>query len=145
MWQIFLQRHMLKTTWRCSKSISTGAQYVTLDNKIKCLSFAVFFFGNPTNKTVIGTEYMWGLLIANHLDQSLWSANQKRWSESDHICYTLFCRCTALLRLSPASAQFCGAKTIFLGQTSIFWIFFIHRITYCNKVKYPHNTRYQPS
>jgi len=71
---------MLKTTWRCSKSISTGAQYVTLDNKIKCLSFAVFFFGNPTNKTVIGTEYMWGLLIANHLDQSLWSANQKYWA-----------------------------------------------------------------
>jgi hypothetical protein len=30
------------------KSISKGAQYVTLDNKIKCLSLAVFF-GNPTN------------------------------------------------------------------------------------------------
>jgi hypothetical protein len=29
------------------KSISTGAQYVTLNNKIKCLSLAVYF-GNPT-------------------------------------------------------------------------------------------------
>jgi len=32
-------------------SISTSAQYVTLDNKIKCLSLAVFFC-NPTNETV---------------------------------------------------------------------------------------------
>jgi hypothetical protein len=30
-------------------SLSTGAQYVTLDNKIKCLSLVVvfFFFGQP--------------------------------------------------------------------------------------------------
>jgi hypothetical protein len=52
------------------ESISTGGQYVTLDNKIKCLSLAVFL-GNPTNKTVTGTAYTWELLIANHLDQSL--------------------------------------------------------------------------
>jgi hypothetical protein len=32
--------------------ISTGARYVTLDNKIKYLSLAVFVLGNPTNKTV---------------------------------------------------------------------------------------------
>ncbi len=66
--------------WRWqAKSISTGAQYVTLDNKIKCLSLAVFF-GNPTNKTVTGTAHTWGLLIANHLDQSLWSTNEKYWA-----------------------------------------------------------------
>jgi hypothetical protein len=29
------------------KSISTGAQYVTLDNKIKCLSLAIFFGNAP--------------------------------------------------------------------------------------------------
>jgi hypothetical protein len=40
------------------KSISTGAQYVTLDNKIKCLSLADFS-GNPTDKTVTGTAYTW--------------------------------------------------------------------------------------
>jgi len=51
-------------------NISTSSQYVTLDNKIKCLSLAFFFlfFGNPTNRTV--TLYTWELLIANHLDQS---------------------------------------------------------------------------
>jgi hypothetical protein len=32
--------------------------------------FSHFSFGNPTNKTVIGTAYTWELLIANHLDQS---------------------------------------------------------------------------
>jgi hypothetical protein len=50
------------------KSMSIGAQYVILDNKIKCLSLALFF-GNLTNKTVTGTPLTWGLLIANHLDQ----------------------------------------------------------------------------
>ncbi len=52
-------------------------QYVTLDNKIKCLSLAVFLW-QPTNKT--GTAYTWELLIANRLDQSLWSTNQKYWA-----------------------------------------------------------------
>jgi hypothetical protein len=39
-----------------------------------------FVFCNPTNKTVTGTVYMWGLPIANHLDKSLWSTNQKYWA-----------------------------------------------------------------
>jgi hypothetical protein len=52
-----------------AKSISTSAQYVTLDNKIKCLSLAVFSFGNPTNKTVTGTAYTWG--TTNSKPQSL--------------------------------------------------------------------------
>jgi hypothetical protein len=32
--------------------------------------FSSFSFGNLTNKTVTVFAYMWGLLIANHLDQS---------------------------------------------------------------------------
>jgi len=40
--------------FRLCKNISTDAQYITLDNKIKCVCIAVFF-GNPTNKTVTGT------------------------------------------------------------------------------------------
>ncbi len=61
---------------------SRMAQYVTLDNKIKCLSWAVFVFFGATqpNKTVTGTANTWELLIANHLDQSLWSTNQKYWA-----------------------------------------------------------------
>jgi hypothetical protein len=43
------------------------------------------FFGNPTNKTVTGTAYTWGLLIANHLDQ--WEIL----SRSSHVQFiTLF-------------------------------------------------------
>ncbi len=36
--------------------------------------------GNPNNKIVTGTAYSWELLIANHLDQSFWSTNQKYWA-----------------------------------------------------------------
>jgi glucose-6-phosphate 1-dehydrogenase len=60
----------LSISYLC-KSISTSAQYVTLENKIKCLSLAVFFLATPPNKTVTGTANTWELLIANHLDQSL--------------------------------------------------------------------------
>jgi dynactin complex subunit len=33
-----------------SESISTGAEYVSLDNKIKCLSLAVFLLATPPIK-----------------------------------------------------------------------------------------------
>ncbi len=60
---------------------------------IKCLSLAVFF-GNPTNKIVSGIAYTWELLIANHLDQSLWSTNQNYWaalrSNLLHSCVACF-------------------------------------------------------
>jgi hypothetical protein len=39
-----------------------------------------FFFDNSTNKTVTETAYTWGLLLANHLDQSLWLTTQKYWA-----------------------------------------------------------------
>jgi hypothetical protein len=52
------------------ESICTGAQYVNLDNKIKCLSLA-FFLANPTDKTVTRTACIWELLIANHLAKAL--------------------------------------------------------------------------
>jgi hypothetical protein len=90
------------TCWAwCSKSISTSTQYVTLDNQIKCLSLGFYILGSPTNKTVTGTAYMWGLLIANHLDQSAWSTNQKYWAAvGSNLLHTLlFWRCTPVLCL----------------------------------------------
>jgi hypothetical protein len=45
---------------KADNSISYGAQYVTLDSKIKCLSLAVFFLGYPTNKTETGAAYTCG-------------------------------------------------------------------------------------
>jgi hypothetical protein len=47
---------------------------------VKMSKFSFFFLGNPTNKTVTVTAYTWGLLIANHLNQSLWSTNQNYWA-----------------------------------------------------------------
>ncbi len=42
----------------------------------------MYFFGHPTNKTVTGTAciYVGTLLIAIHLDQSIWSTNHKYWA-----------------------------------------------------------------
>ncbi len=45
----FFTMTLIQFYYESLKSISTSAQYVTLDNKIKCLSLAVFF-GNPTIK-----------------------------------------------------------------------------------------------
>jgi len=53
--------------------MSTGAQYVTLDSKIKCLSLAVFFWA--TSPIKLELHIRGGLVIANHRDQSL--TNQK--------------------------------------------------------------------
>jgi len=61
-----------------TKSISNGAQYVTLDNKIKCLSLVVFFLAITPIKLKLHRRRE--LLIANQLDQSLWSTNQKYWA-----------------------------------------------------------------
>jgi hypothetical protein len=44
----------------------------------KCLTLAALFIFGAT--PVTGTAYTWELLIANHLDQSLWSTNQKYWA-----------------------------------------------------------------
>jgi hypothetical protein len=60
------------------KRISNGAQYVTLNSKIKSLRFSCLFFANPTNKTE--TAYTRGTTIANHLDQSLWLTIYKYWA-----------------------------------------------------------------
>jgi hypothetical protein len=57
-----------------------------------------YFFWQRTNKTVTGTAYMWGLLIANHVDQSLWSTNQKYWAafRSDLLhCFSEVHNCVA--------------------------------------------------
>jgi hypothetical protein len=49
--------------------------YIFLTSK-----FSYLLFCNPTHKTENGTAIWWELLIANHLDQSLWLANQKQGS-----------------------------------------------------------------
>ncbi len=47
---------------------------------------------NPPHKTKTGTTNRWGelLVIANHLDESLWWANQKHWTAVRSLFITLF-------------------------------------------------------
>jgi hypothetical protein len=58
--------------------------------------YSLFFFGNPTNKTVTRTAYTWEPLIANHLDQSeILSCGQVQ------FITLLFWRSTTVLRHFP--------------------------------------------
>jgi len=87
-----------------TRSISSGAQYVTLDSKIKCLSLAVYLLAIPPIKLKLELHIRWGLLIAKHLDQSLWSTNQKYWAAvMCNLLHSLW-RCTTMLRDVPATA-----------------------------------------
>jgi hypothetical protein len=72
-----------------------------------------FFSGNPTNKTVTGTAHMWGLLIANHLDQSLSSINQKYSSNLLHSFFEVH-KCVA-----PFTSQ--GKLHAFDAEKLISW------------------------
>jgi hypothetical protein len=69
-----------------------------------------------------------GLLIANHLDPSLWSTNQKYWAViRSKIYYTFFWKCATMFGLLPATASctWCR-KTNFLRQIGTFWLFVIN-------------------
>jgi hypothetical protein len=62
------------------------------------------FLGNPTNETVTITANTWGLLIANHLVQSLQLTNHTE-PQSGPIYYS-FWRCMSVLHLLPAPANY---------------------------------------
>jgi hypothetical protein len=84
-------------------SLSTGgAQYVTLDNKIKCLSLAVLFFGDPTNKTVTGTAYTLGTTNSKPPGPIIMIDQSEILSRSQVQFITLFLDC------SPSSFSLMG-------------------------------------
>jgi hypothetical protein len=84
--------------WRASPAIAP--QYVTLLQKnFSHPSFSYILFCNPTHWTELGSaNKLGGLLIANHLDELLWWADQRNTTEQvvwlDHICLLsgFFCR-----------------------------------------------------
>jgi hypothetical protein len=126
--QIHSRKKLLKGLKITTAKWTSTQCVVTLDNKIKCLSFAVFSFGNPTNKIVTGTAYTRGLLNSKPpgpiimIDQSEILSRQ-----SGLIHYTVFIlRCIIALRLLPATATCTNVvqkKTNFLRQTGTFWHF----------------------
>jgi hypothetical protein len=64
----------------CISSISSGAQYVTVRKYFWHPSLVMYSFATPPIKLKQGQQIAGGLLITNHLDQSLWWANQKHWA-----------------------------------------------------------------
>jgi hypothetical protein len=58
----------------------------------------------PPPKIETGSANRWEILIANHLDKSLWLANQNQGAQIMFITL-VSSRCTALLRFLPASAN----------------------------------------
>jgi hypothetical protein len=104
-------------------SISSGAQYVTQDRYCSHPSLVIYFFATPPLK--LKQQIGEGQLIANHLDQSLWSPL----STSQIIFITLFLAGAKAWSVPFTSqrqiGQLCWAKTNFLSQTGIFWLFFI--------------------
>jgi hypothetical protein len=106
----------LQRCWVCDPA------KIFLTSKFSLYSFSA----TPHIKFKLGPQIGGGLLIANHLDQSVWWANRRHWAAVRSYYYSLFCRCIALLRLLPAfCVQLCRAKTNFLSQTGMFWLFFI--------------------
>jgi hypothetical protein len=85
------------------KSTSSGAQYVALQKYFSHPSLVIYVFIFQPINWKLGQQIGWGVLIANHLDQSLWWANQKQWTPVRSYYYTLLCRCTTLLHLLPAT------------------------------------------
>ncbi len=79
-------------------SISSGAQYVTLQKYFSHPKFSFFghFLVTPPMKRKLRGGV---LLIRNHLDQSLWWANQKYWVPVSQIVFItlFFCKWTASL------------------------------------------------
>jgi hypothetical protein len=86
-----------------------------------------------------------GLLIANHLDESLRWANQKHWAaltHSDHHIYyyfILFSRCTMLVCLSAAAAATTTANSAYYTEPKLFRgpknghvLTFVHPILLCS-------------
>jgi len=64
-----LQQH---NPFALHKSISSCAHYVTLQKYFSRPSLVIYFFATPPIKLKLGQQIGGGLLIANHLDQSLW-------------------------------------------------------------------------
>ncbi len=91
------------------KSISCSAQFANLEN----ISHPRLLFSNSTYKTKTGTANRWETINSNPprpiklSSQSTVDDGPIRNPEeqSDHIYYTLFCRCTALVQLLLAMAN----------------------------------------
>jgi len=71
LWCSMLSTHSTFKWVKSCHSISSGAQYVTQDRYCPHPSLVIYFFATPPLK--LKQQIGAGQLIANHLDQTLWS------------------------------------------------------------------------
>jgi len=87
-----------------------------------------YFFPTPPIKLILRQQIGGGLLIANHLDQSLWCANRrKQWAAVRSYLLHSFVEVHSVVFAAPFTGHrntvdSCWGKTIFLTQTGIFWL-----------------------
>jgi hypothetical protein len=102
-------------------SISSSAQYVTLQKYFSYPSLVIYCLATPPIKLKLGEQVGGDLLIASNLDQSLWSTNQKHWplvrSYLLHSC----------LQVRSVAVLFTSQRKLWnlLSERGMFWLFFI--------------------
>ncbi len=78
-WCFLLMEKRVMITF-LTKSIPTGAHYMSLRKYFSHPSLVVYSLATPPIKLKLGQQIGGGLLIANHLDRSLSWANNKHWA-----------------------------------------------------------------
>jgi len=109
------------------------AQYVTLQKYFWHPSLVISLFCNPTHKIETGTANRWGTLIANHLNQSLWLANQKHGATvRSYLLYSSLAGAQLFLQFLPTSANWANMqeKNHFPGPNR-HMLTFLHQIIMC--------------
>ncbi len=89
-----------------------------------------YFLPTPPIKLKLGVQIGGETTIANHKDQSLWSASQEQGAAVRsyllHSSLPGVKLCDAFYQ-PQQTVQKCWAKTILLSQIDVFWLFFIQR------------------
>jgi hypothetical protein len=105
---------------------------MTLHKYLSHPSLVIYFFPTSAIKLKLALQIGGRLLLANHLDQSLWLANEKQGvaviSYLPHSLPTGVRLCCAFYQTQQTLRK-CRAKTILLNQRGILWLLFIQ--IYC--------------
>jgi hypothetical protein len=87
--------------------------------------FSYLLFCNPTHQTETGTANRWGTTSSKPPGPIIMMGESETVTRSQIIYITLFSVVCCAFYTPPHTVQLCWAKTVFLSQTSTFWVFFI--------------------
>ncbi len=139
--QVELFPFLWHPSWVISFSLTSKLSYfLFFDIQVELFPFLwhpsliIYFSATPTVKLKLGQQIGGEVLIANHLDESLWWDQLDTLLRSHIISFILFSPCvhSSCAFFQPRrTQQECWAKTIFLNKTGIFKLFFIQTILLC--------------